>query len=103
MARVQKRVNLNGATVYVVSGGRPTAPTGPRAVHHQEAASAFAAARENDRARGVDYDPNAGKVLFRDAATAWLTARPDLKETTRAAYADALAPTTIDRHDSEAP
>ena len=53
--------------------------------------SHFAVARENDKARGIDFDPNAGKVLFRDAAAAWLLSRPDLKETTRAAYADALA------------
>ena len=32
-------------------------------------------------------------MLFRDAAAAWLSSRPDLKETTRAAYRDALAPT----------
>lgn len=58
-------------------------------------------ARENDKARGIGFDPNAGKVLFRDAAAAWLLSRPDLKETTRAAYADALAltdETTAKRH-----
>jgi integrase len=40
-------------------------------------------------------------VLFRDAAAKWLADRHDLKETTRAAYADALAPTaqkTVKRH-----
>ena len=49
------------------------------------------------------FDPNAGKVLFRAAAAAWLASRADLKETTRAAYRDALAPTastgkTAQRH-----
>jgi hypothetical protein len=68
-----------------------------------KAANAFAAARENDRARGIDFDPNAGKVLFRDASAAWLTSRADLKATTRAAYADALVATpsvgkTANRH-----
>jgi hypothetical protein len=32
-------------------------------------------------------------VLFRDAAAAWLASRHDLKETTLAAYREALAPT----------
>jgi hypothetical protein len=47
-------------------------------------------------ARGIGVDPNAGKVLFRDAAAQWLAGRHDLKATTRAAYKEALAPTTED-------
>jgi len=94
MARVQKRVTARGTTTYVVkwrtTNGTDRSKGG---FTTKKAASAFAATRENDRARGVDFDLNAGKVLFRDAAAAWLTARPDLKETTRAAYKDALAPT----------
>jgi integrase len=40
-------------------------------------------------------------VLFREVASAWLASRHDLKDTTRAAYSDALAPTTdhtVKRH-----
>lgn len=58
-----------------------------------KAAKAFEAAREAEKARGADYNPNAGKVLFRDVAAIWLASRHDLKATTRAAYADALTPT----------
>jgi integrase len=56
---------------------------------------------EPKRRRGIDVNLNAGKVLFRDVAAAWLASRHDLKDTTRAAYADALAPTaqkTVKRH-----
>ncbi|MGV0597769.1 hypothetical protein [Mycolicibacterium porcinum] len=49
---------------------------------------------EPRRRRGINVDLNAGKVLFRDAAAAWLESRHDLKETTKAAYAEALAATT---------
>ncbi|WP_074340970.1 N-terminal phage integrase SAM-like domain-containing protein [Mycobacteroides abscessus] len=40
-------------------------------------------------------------MIFREVASAWLGSRHDLKDTTRAAYADALAPTsehTVKRH-----
>jgi integrase len=56
---------------------------------------------EPKRRRGIDVNPQAGKVIFRQVASAWLASRHDLKDTTRAAYADALAPTsnhTVKRH-----
>jgi hypothetical protein len=94
MARIQKRITNSGATTYVAkwraSDGKDRSKGG---FTTKKAANAFAVARENDKARGIDFDPHAGKVLFRDAAAAWLASRPDLTETTREAYADALAPT----------
>ena len=94
MARIQKRQSQSGVTTYVVkwraANGTDRSKGG---FTTKKAATVYATARESERARGVAFDPNAGKVLFRDAAAAWLLSRPDLKETTRAAYADALAPT----------
>ena len=45
--------------------------------------------------KGTSMEPGANKVLFRDAAAKWLVGRHDLKATTRAAYAEALAPTPL--------
>ena len=94
MARIQKRQTQSGAPTYVVkwraADGKDRSKGG---FTTKKAANAFAVARENDKTRGIDFDPNAGKVLFRDAAAKWLLSRLDLKETTRAAYRDALAPT----------
>jgi integrase len=84
------------------SGELPTAPTAARAGSPPtKAASAFAAARENDRARGVDFDPNAGKVLFRDAAAMWLASRADLKSATHNNHRYALAPAPTRRGDGK--
>jgi integrase len=102
VASVEKRVKGDGTTAYIVKwrepngrhrtkGGFPT----------RKAASAYATKVEEARLRGVAFDPQAGKVLFRDLAAKWLAARHDLKETTLAAYRDALAPTaekTVQRH-----
>ena len=62
----------------------------------KKAAKAFEEDQKAAIRKGMGFDPHAGKLLFRDAAATWLTARADLKETTRAAYADALAPTPAD-------
>jgi integrase len=103
MAGIQKRVSANGTTTYVV---RWYAPDGTERTkggfRTKKAAEDYAAIHvEPKRRRGIDVNPNAGKVLFREAAEKWLAGRHDLKETTRAAYADALAPTsehTVKRH-----
>jgi len=57
----------------------------------RKAAMAYATDAERKR---TNFDPHAGKVLFRAVAAEWLNSRHDLKATTRAAYAEALAPTT---------
>src|SRR4051794_40634504 len=103
MAGIQKRVRATGTTTYVV---RWYAPDGTERVkggfRTKKAAEDYAAIHvEPKRRGGIDVTPNAGKMLFRDAAAKWLADRHDLKETTRSAYADALAPTaqkTVKRH-----
>lgn len=103
MAAIQKRVRASGTTTYVV---RWYAPDGSERTkggfRTKKAAQDWAAIEvEPKRRRGIHIDPNAGKVLFRDAASAWLASRHDLKVTTHAAYSDALAPTsehTVKRH-----
>lgn len=62
----------------------------------KKAAKAFEDDQKSAVRKGMGFDPHAGKVLFRDVAAVWLASRADLKETTRAAYADALAPTPKD-------
>jgi integrase len=96
MARVQKRITKSGATTYAVKWREPNGHDRSKGgFPTKKAAEDFAAIHvEPKRRRGVAVNPHAGKVLFRDAAAKWLADRHDLKETTRAAYADALAPTT---------
>jgi integrase len=95
MASIQKRLTASGTTTYVVKwkdhrgdyrtkGGFKT----------KKAAETYAATEvEPKRRRGIAVTPSAGKVAFRDTAAKWLASRHDLKDTTRAAYTDALAPT----------
>jgi integrase len=103
VAGIQKRVRASGTVTYVVrwqnADGSEHSKGGFRT---RKAAQDWAAIEvEPKRRRGIHVDPNAGKVLFRDAAAAWLESRHDLKATTRAAYTGALAPTsehTVKRH-----
>lgn len=62
----------------------------------KKAAKAFEDEQRAAVHKGTSTDPGAGKVLFRDAAANWIVGREDLKDTTRAAYAEALAPTPLD-------
>ncbi|GAB5897084.1 tyrosine-type recombinase/integrase [Mycolicibacterium mageritense] len=97
MARVQKRQTAKGATTYIVKWRTPDGHDRSKGgFTTKKAARAYAARAEEARTRGAAFDPAAGKLVFREAAQAWLASRHDLKETTRAAYADALAPTSAD-------
>lgn len=62
----------------------------------KKAAKAFEEEQRAAVRKGTSTDLSGGKVLFRDASAKWLANRHDLKETTRAAYADALAATPKD-------
>jgi integrase len=62
----------------------------------KKAAKAFEDEQRGAVRKGTSVDLSEGKALFRDAAAKWLESRHDLKATTRAAYADALAPTPTD-------
>ncbi|BBZ29474.1 hypothetical protein MMAD_37690 [Mycolicibacterium madagascariense] len=103
MTSIKKRVLASGATTYRVRWYNPDGSRGDRSgFPTKKSAEDWAAIHvEPKRRRGINVDTNAGKVLFRDAAAKWLASRHDLKDTTRAAYADALAPTsdhTVKRH-----
>lgn len=62
----------------------------------KKAAKAFEEEQRAAVRKGTSTDLSGGKVLFRDAAAKWLAGRQDLKATTRAAYAEALAATPAD-------
>ena len=93
MARVQKRTRADGRPVYIVKfrtpNGRDRSKGG---FATKKAAENYGIKQEEAKLRGVEFDPKAGGVLFRDAAKAWLESRSDVKDTVRAAYRDALAP-----------
>lgn len=95
MASIQKRVTAKGATTYVVKWKDHRGGYKSRGGFRTKKAAEHYAATEVEpkRRRGIAINPSAGKVLFRDAAAAWLESRHDLKATTHAAYSDALAPT----------
>ncbi len=94
MASIEKRQTSKGATVYIVKWREPNGKHRTKGgFTTKKAAEAYATKAEAAKLASNAFDPNAGKVLFRDVAQAWLNSRHDLKETTRAAYADALAPT----------
>lgn len=94
MASVEKRQNSKGAASYIVKWRTPDGKHRTRGGFlTKKAARAYASKAETATHSGVEFDPAAGKLLFRAAAQSWLASRHDLKETTRAAYADALAPT----------
>jgi integrase len=91
--RIQTHVNAKGETTYTVKyrtaqGVDKT----KRGFRTKKEARAFKTARQNDLRLGIDYDPNAGKVLFRDVAAEWLDSRADLKVTTLAGHRAAFAP-----------
>jgi integrase len=62
-------------------------------------ALAHGAQKEADAARGLTFDPHAGKTTFRDAAAMWLATRADLKPRTRREYGQMLAPATVRKGD----
>ena len=94
MARIQKRATKSGNPTYVVKWRTPDGIDRSKGgFTTRKAANAYGTKAQNAALQGRVLDPSAGKLLFREAAAAWLVSRPDLKETTRAAYADALAPT----------
>lgn len=93
MARIQKRQTKSGATVYVVkwrtSDGADRTKGG---FSTRKAANAYATKVKAGKLRGVEFDPKAGGITFREPAAAWLASRHDLKPTTLAGCRKALAP-----------
>jgi integrase len=94
MASVEKRETSKGATVYIVKwregDGRHRTKGG---FTTKKAAETYATEAESALIKGLVFDPNAGKLLFREAAQHWLESRKaDLKETTWGGHKYALAP-----------
>ena len=102
MARVQKRIGKDGVSRYVVkwrtADGKDRTKGGFRT---RKAAYAYATKVEDGKLRGVDFDPNAGGITFREAAASWLDSRHDLKPTTLAGHRYALAPAVNRRGDGK--
>ena len=57
----------------------------------RKAALAYGVKMEDDAARGLTFDPQEGRTLFRDAAAMWLSSRADLKPRTLHEYEQMLA------------
>ena len=97
MASIQERIGRDGSKRYIVKWKNPNGDYRTKGgFQTKKAAEDWAAIEvEPKRRRGRVVDPCAGKMLFRDAAQAWLESRHDLKATTRRAYAEALAPTNL--------
>ena len=93
MASIEKRLSSRGSATYIVKYREPDGRHRTKGgFQTKRAASSYATTVEAKLLAGETPDPHAGKLLFRDVAQTYLASRPDLKETTRAAYAEALAP-----------
>jgi len=93
MANVRKITKPDGTRFYQVrwrtpddkhrtKGGFPT----------KRAAEDYVNEVDYAQRRSTTFDPKAGAVTFREAAEDWLSSRHDLKRSTHAGYAYALAP-----------
>jgi integrase len=94
MASIEKRQTRKGATVYIVKWREPDGKHRTKGgFTTKKAAESYATEAEAALIKGLVFDPNAGKLLFREAAQEWLTSRKaDLKETTWYGHKYALAP-----------
>lgn len=93
MASIERRVNSRGAATYIV---KYRDPDGRRRTEGgfqtKRAATSYATGVEAKLLAGRRPTTHAGKLLFREVAQTWLQSRPNLKDATRGAYAEALAP-----------
>jgi integrase len=91
MASIKRRTTNTGSARYDVRW-RPSPSDGERCRTFPtlEAARAFRAQIDAEMARGLVFDPRAGRILFRHFAEEWLEAR-GLSDMTRETYIDALA------------
>jgi integrase len=60
--------------------------TGPNTFRTKADANAYLSTADTDLRRGGWIDPGAGKITFREFADGWLSARLDLRPTTRSLY-----------------
>ncbi|MEO3761215.1 site-specific integrase [Mycobacterium sp. B14F4] len=95
MAHSKKRRTADGKVVWEAVWVRADGRRGTkRPFPTKKAADAYCTKQEEAKLRGVEFDPKAGRTTFRVVAQEWLNSRSDVKETVRAAYRDALAPTS---------
>jgi integrase len=93
MAHVQKRTRADGATTYVVKWQNPDGKHRSKGgFTTKKSAENYATRVKGGRLTGIEYDPKAGAVAFREAAAVWLDSRHDLKPRTIAGYREMLAP-----------
>jgi hypothetical protein len=101
MASIQKRQLKNGQTSYVVKWRTPDGKHRTRGgFRTKKQAQSYATKVEHAQVQGIAqlFDPQAGGVAFRAVAQLWLQSRLDLKPTTLAGYAYALAPASACRY-----
>jgi hypothetical protein len=92
-AAAQKRTWKSGRTTCIARWRLPDRSEQARGgFSTRKAALAHAVKMEQDAARGLTFDPKAGKATFRDVAAAWLDCLHDLKDRTRREYGQILAP-----------
>ncbi|MCA2249959.1 tyrosine-type recombinase/integrase [Mycobacterium intracellulare] len=103
MASVEKRQTNRGAITYIVKWREPDGKHRTKGgFATKKAAENYASKAEAALIAGIAFDPNAGKVLFRDVAQHWLESRKvDLKETTWRGYDYALSPAKDRRGDGK--
>ncbi|ORB53678.1 tyrosine-type recombinase/integrase [Mycobacterium persicum] len=102
MARIQKRVTKSGATTYVVKWRTPDGKDRSKGgFTTRKAANAYGTKVENAALHGLVFDPNAGKVLFRDAAAIWLDSRKADTRNNAENHRYALAPAATRRGDGK--
>lgn len=94
MARIQKRARADGRTVYIAKWLTITGQDRSKTFPSKKDAEAHLTKVQAAKLHGNEFDPAAGKMLFRDAAALWLDDRKaSLKATTYAAHKERLAPT----------
>ena len=82
-----------GATTYIVKWRTPDEQHRARGgFATKRAAEAYKTEVESALLKGLEFEPSAGKVTFREAALEWLDSRHDLKATSLAGHRAALAP-----------
>lgn len=102
MARIQKRQTSKGTPTYVVKWRTPDGKDRSKGgFATKRAAEQYGTRAEEASIRGIDFDPDAGKLTFRVAAQEWLESRHDLKATTFAGHRAALAPAAERRGDGK--
>ncbi|MGV7698398.1 tyrosine-type recombinase/integrase [Mycobacterium kansasii] len=102
MTRMQKRVTKSGATTYVVKRRTPDGKDRSKGgFTTRKAANAYGTKAENAALHGLVFDPNAGKVLFRDAAAIWLESRKADTRNNAENHRYALAPAATRRGDGK--